>query len=57
MPAATALEMDGLPIGLAHGLKLARPLKAGASLSLADVEFDRSDPLYRLRQEMVTERP
>jgi predicted homoserine dehydrogenase-like protein len=56
MPAAAALELEGLPIGLAHGLKLARPLPAGTSLCLSDVEFDRSDPLYGLRQEMVAAR-
>ena len=53
MPAAAALAEDGLPIGLAHGVRLQRPVEAGARLRLADVESDESDEALRLRRTMV----
>ncbi|HEX6144997.1 MAG TPA: SAF domain-containing protein [Geminicoccaceae bacterium] len=52
-PAATSIEREGLPIGLAHGVKLRRPVAAGARLTSSDVEIDPADPLVRLRDEML----
>jgi len=53
MPAAAARAQDGLPIGLAHGVRLRRGIAAGAPVSCADVELDQTDPVIRLRQELT----
>jgi predicted homoserine dehydrogenase-like protein len=50
MPAAAARAEDGLPIGLAHGVRLRRAVAAGARLRCADVELDIADELVKLRQ-------
>jgi predicted homoserine dehydrogenase-like protein len=50
VPAKTALAEEGLPIGLAHGVPLTRPVAAGRRLSLRDVAIDRDEPALRLRQ-------
>jgi predicted homoserine dehydrogenase-like protein len=49
MPAPAARAEDGLPIGLAHGVRLRRPVAAGARLACADVELDMTDQLVKLR--------
>jgi predicted homoserine dehydrogenase-like protein len=53
MRAAAALAEDGLPIGLAHGVRLRRPVDADMRLRLADVEIDESDEALSLRRAMV----
>ncbi len=52
LPAATSVRLGGLPLGLAHQVKLVRPVRMGQSLSWADVAMDTSTPAYRLRREM-----
>lgn len=52
LPAERSMRLGGLPLGLAHGIKLLRPVKKGQSLSWADVAIDTSTGAYRLRQEM-----
>ena len=52
LPAATSVELGGLPLGLAHDVKVTRPVKKGQSLSWADVAMDTSTHAYRLRKEM-----
>ena len=52
LPAATSAKMGGLPLGLAHDVKLLRPVKQGQSLSWDDVAMDTSTRAYRLRREM-----
>ena len=52
MPARDSLAIGGLPIGLAHGIRVTRPVKAGDSLTWADVEIDESDDAYAFRREM-----
>jgi predicted homoserine dehydrogenase-like protein len=52
IPAAASLAAGALPLGLAHGVRLLRPKKAGEMLSYADVALDPADPLLRLRREM-----
>jgi predicted homoserine dehydrogenase-like protein len=52
MPAKDSLAIGGLPIGLAHGIRVTRPVKAGDSLTWADVEIDESDDAYAFRREM-----
>ncbi|MGX7707368.1 NAD(P)H-dependent oxidoreductase [Methylobacterium sp. Gmos1] len=52
MPAADSLRAGGLPIGLAHGLTLTRPVAAGRPVSWNDVSFAADDPVIRFRREM-----
>jgi predicted homoserine dehydrogenase-like protein len=52
MPADKSLAMGGLPLGLAHSVKVVRPVKKGQSLSWADVAMDTSTEAWRLRQEL-----
>jgi predicted homoserine dehydrogenase-like protein len=54
LPAATSLRMGGLPLGLAHDVKVVRPVKKGQSLSWADVAMDTTLAAYRVRREMET---
>lgn len=52
LPAKTSRAINGLPLGLAHGIRLTRPVSKGATLSWDDVEVHDSRA-YRVRQEMV----
>ena len=52
LPAATSLQMGGLPLGLAHQVKVLRPVKKGQSLSWADVAMDTGTKAYAVRREM-----
>jgi predicted homoserine dehydrogenase-like protein len=52
LPAERSLRLGGLPLGLAHNVKLVRPVKKGQSLGWADVAIDTSTAAYRLRNEM-----
>src|SRR6266404_7317515 len=52
LPASTSLALGGLPLGLAHGTKLVRAVKAGAPLAWRDVAIDEALPALKLRREM-----
>ena len=52
MPAADSLAQNCLPLGLAHGWKLLRPVPAGEVLRWSDVAVDESSTAVRLRREM-----
>ena len=52
MPAADSLAVGALPIGLAHGLTLERPVAAGSVVTFADVSIDPSDQALGVRREM-----
>ena len=52
MPAEASLAKGCLPIGLAHGWKMLRPVAAGQPLSWSDVAFDANVPAVKLRREM-----
>jgi predicted homoserine dehydrogenase-like protein len=52
LPADRSLRLGGLPLGLAHNVKLVRPVKKGQSLCWADVAIDTSTAAYKLRAEM-----
>jgi hypothetical protein len=41
-PAEKSTGLGSLPLGLAHNVKLLRPIKAGQSLTYADVAMDES---------------
>ena len=52
LPADTSARMGGLPLGLAHDVRVLRPVAKGQSLSWADVAMDTTTRAYRLRREM-----
>ena len=52
LPAATSTRIGGLPLGLAHGIKLVRPVRKGQSLTWADVAMDTSTRAWQLRKQM-----
>ncbi|MBU0589687.1 MAG: Gfo/Idh/MocA family oxidoreductase [Gammaproteobacteria bacterium] len=52
LPAETSLRIGGLPLGLAHNVKLVRAVKKGQSLSWADVAMDETSRAFLLRREM-----
>jgi len=54
LPAKRSMALGGLPLGLAHDVKLVRPVKKGQSLSWDDVVMDTSTPAYASRREMET---
>src|SRR5215208_6773086 len=52
LPAQTSVKMGGLPLGLAHNVKVVRAVQKGQSLSWSDVAMDTSTDAYKVRQEM-----
>jgi len=52
LPAETSTRLGGLPLGLAHQVKVVRPVRKGQSLSWDDVAMDADLPAYRIRREM-----
>jgi predicted homoserine dehydrogenase-like protein len=60
LPADTSVKMGGLhdkekgglPLGLAHQVKVVRAVKKGQCLSWADVAMDTSTDAYKVRREM-----
>jgi predicted homoserine dehydrogenase-like protein len=55
MPAAASLALGGLPLGLAHHVKLRRPVAGGEPVKWTDVQVDESDAVVRFRREMEAE--
>src|SRR5688572_4929776 len=52
MPAADSLAKGCLPLGLAHGWKMLKPVRAGEPVRWSDVAFDANQTAVRLRREM-----
>ncbi|HYD76640.1 NAD(P)H-dependent oxidoreductase [Ramlibacter sp.] len=52
LPAARSTQMGGLPLGLAHGIKVVRPVAKGQSLCWDDVAMDTGTRAWQLRREM-----
>ncbi len=52
MPADESLRQGGLPLGLAHGMKLTQPVEAGASVRWVDVAADQNAQPVRTRRDM-----
>ena len=52
LPASASLTLGGLPLGLAHGVKLLRPVRQGDPLTWSDVAIDAQLPAYKTRREM-----
>lgn len=55
LPAQKSVAMGGLPLGLAHDIKVIRPVKKGQSLSWDDVAVDTSTHAYKIRQELESQ--
>ena len=53
-PASKSLQMGGLPIGLAHNMKLKRDIAIGQVLSWNDVDADDTLQAIQIRREMET---
>ena len=47
MPANDLLKIGGLPIGLAHNVKLKRNIPEGRQIGWADVDIDETTEAYR----------
>ncbi|MCP3054124.1 NAD(P)H-dependent oxidoreductase [Aurantimonas marianensis] len=52
IPAARSLANGALPIGLAHRVKLTRPVEAGSPVTYADIAAPTGSRAYDLRREM-----
>jgi predicted homoserine dehydrogenase-like protein len=52
MPAKASLKAGGLPLGLAHKVKLKHPVKAGKPVLWTDVVINAKDPSVIFRREM-----
>jgi len=52
MPAAESLRLQGLPLGLAHHVRLHRAVAAGQPVGWADVEIDETNAAVAFRREM-----
>jgi predicted homoserine dehydrogenase-like protein len=52
LPAAASLAVGGLPLGLAHGVSLRRPVRAHQRVLWDDVTFDAAAPAVKFRREM-----
>jgi predicted homoserine dehydrogenase-like protein len=50
LPAPTSMRMGGLPLGLAHDVKVVRPVAKGQSLCWDDVAMDTTTRAYALRK-------
>ena len=52
LPASTSAAMGGLPLGLAHDVKVLRPVRKGQCLTWADVAMDTTSRAYTVRKQM-----
>ncbi len=52
MPASDSLKIGGLPIGLAHGVKLKRDIAHGAVVGWADVDINAGNETVTVRRQM-----
>jgi len=55
MPAEDSLAQGCLPLGLAHGWKLVKPVAAGQPLKWSDVAVDANNTAVKFRREMETQ--
>jgi predicted homoserine dehydrogenase-like protein len=52
MPAQDSLMLGGLPLGLAHRVKLLRPVASGQAVKWNDVAVDDASAAVRFRRQM-----
>ena len=55
MPAMDSIALGGLPLGLAHRVKLLGPVASGQPVKWSDVAFDPANATVKFRREMETE--
>ena len=55
MPASDSLKAGGLPIGLAHKVKLVKDVAAGRPVAWSDVAIDETAEAVKIRREMERE--
>src|SRR5262252_6193461 len=54
LPADKSTRIGGVPLGLAHDVKVTRPVAKGRSLTWADVAIDSGTRAFAVRREMET---
>ena len=52
LPAEASLRIEGLPVGLAHGMTLKTNVEQGQGLSWKDVEYDEKAQAVAVRRDM-----
>src|SRR5690606_28465974 len=52
LPAQTSKRIGGVPLGLAHDVKVVRPVAQGQSLTWNDVAIDTTTAAYKVRKQM-----
>jgi predicted homoserine dehydrogenase-like protein len=52
VPASASLQLGGFPLGLAHGVKLTRPVRAGQPIGWSDISCDETSLPVKFRREM-----
>ena len=52
MPADTSVKLGGVPLGLAHDVKVVRPVAKGQIVTWADVAMDTTTRAYQFRMEL-----
>jgi len=52
LPAKKSVALGGVPLGLAHSVKVIRPIKQGASVTWDDVAMDTTTHAYKIRKEL-----
>jgi predicted homoserine dehydrogenase-like protein len=52
MPAVESLHLGGLPLGLAHKVRLRNAVSAGQPVRWEDVDIDERQPAVAFRREM-----
>jgi predicted homoserine dehydrogenase-like protein len=52
-PAAHSVAKNYLPLGLAHQVKLIKPVKKDQPITLQDVELETTSPAYAMRQKTI----
>src|SRR3546814_1468006 len=54
LPASASRKLGGLPLGLAHNIKVVSQLKKGQSLDWEDVAIATATAAYKIRREQET---
>jgi predicted homoserine dehydrogenase-like protein len=52
LPSSKSVQMGGVPLGLAHDVKVIRPVPQGQVVTWADVAMDTTTRAYQLRMEL-----
>jgi predicted homoserine dehydrogenase-like protein len=52
LPAKKSVALGGVPLGLAHSVKVVRPVKQGDSVTWDDVAMDTTTHAYKIRKEL-----